>query len=396
MILNIEQQEALRGAVERYKAKELYTYIAGAAGTGKSTLVQHIVAALGLDPEEDVCYVAYTGKAAQNLKRKGCPNACTLHSLLYHVRINKKTGVPFFVPKYKGEIKFKLIVVDEISMVTQDMWDLLVMHHNPMILLGDIHQLPAIGVSNNVMNDPHYVLTEIMRQEADSEIIQVATLARNHQPIPYMKGEQVQVIPYSEYVDAMADWADITLCATNKKRQEINRIARERLWGAPDLPPQKGDKIICLHNEWDCKTELGDVLINGLVGFIYSDPIIKDAPLLYQRMIEKTLHFDFIPDYRLDDELINKAIFRNTPADYKLLQEGTPTVTQKNYRSFPKVLMPKQFDYAYAVTCHKAQGSEYNKVLVLEEGFPFGEKEHFQWLYTACTRAIDKLVIVRN
>ena len=58
-------------------------------------------------------------------------------------------------------------------------------------------------------------------------------------------------------------------------------------------------------------------------------------------------------------------------------------------------IIPKEFTYAYAITCHKSQGSEWNKVLVLEESFPFDKKEHIRWLYTACTRASEKLVLVR-
>ena len=58
-------------------------------------------------------------------------------------------------------------------------------------------------------------------------------------------------------------------------------------------------------------------------------------------------------------------------------------------------LVPKEFTYAYAITTHKAQGSEWSKVLVMEESFPFDKQEHARWLYTACTRAAEKLVLVR-
>ena len=58
-------------------------------------------------------------------------------------------------------------------------------------------------------------------------------------------------------------------------------------------------------------------------------------------------------------------------------------------------LVPMEFTYGYCITCHKAQGSQFNKVLVIEEGFPFNKEEHARWLYTACTRSVEKLVIVR-
>ena len=394
MELNIEQQKALRLAIERYKDGYPYTYIAGAAGTGKSFLVQHIVAALGFDPATDVCYATYTGKAALNLQRKNCPNAHTLHRLLYNARQNKNTGIYYFTPKPIGELKkeYELIVIDEISMVTQEMWKLLLEHGVHVIALGDIAQLPAIGASNDILEKPHAVLTEIMRQEADSEIIQIATLARNHEPIPFMKGNQVQVLHNYEFQEAMLDWADMTLCATNKLRYQLNETARKRKWGDAKALPQKGDRIVCLHNEWDEITKAGDVLVNGLVGFINMPPRINDMPLLYRKYCEKQILLDFVPDYQVDNP---EGVFRNMKADYKIFTTGEPTVNSKNFKFVPKVLRPYQFDYAYAMSVWKAQGSEYGKVLLFEESFPSGDA-HWQYMYTGITRAIDRLVIIRN
>ena len=392
-ILNKGQQEALKLAVERYKTYQPYTYIAGPAGTGKSYLVHHIIAALNLNPEKDVCYIAYTGKAALNLQRKNCPNACTIHSLLYNARQNKTTGLYYFIPVAVGSIHFKLIVVDEISMVTQEMWDLLLSHGIYIIALGDIAQLPAIGTTNNILNKPHYVLTEIMRQDADSEIIQIATLAREHKEIPYMKGKDVQILHPEEYIEAMLDWSDITICATNKTRNALNTTARRRLWGDTDPRPRKGDKIVCLHNEWDTITAAGDTLVNGLVGYITDDPIFAKTPTRVRPYSEYYAFLNFRPDYREPEELNSR--FLNLRADYKIFTEGQPMVNQKNFQKFTKNTIPYQFDYAYALTCHKAQGSEFNKVLVMEEKFPYEEDQHWKWLYTSISRAVDKLVLIK-
>lgn len=392
-VLNNGQQAALKMAIERYNNKAPFTYIAGAAGTGKSTLVAHIVAALGLNPKKDVCYATYTGKAALNLQRKECPNACTMHSLLYDARQNKYNGNYVFIPKAKGKIDYKLIIIDEISMVTQEMWDLALTHEIPIICLGDIAQLPAIGKVNDIVTRPHVVLNEIMRQEADSEIVQVATLAREHKPIPFMKGSNVQVLHKNEFDASMLDWADVVICATNKTRNNLNTTMRERLWGDCDKTPRKGDKVVCLHNEWDFATKAGDTLVNGLVGYINNDPISVDYPYHLQKFCENFYTFDFIPDFRDPDDSL--AIFKDLKADSKIFTSGIPTVNEKNFRFF-RNMQPMQFDYAYALTCHKCQGSEYGKVLVIEEGFPFEAEQKWKWLYTACTRAVDKLVIIRN
>ena len=396
MELNKGQEEALKLAVERYKHGYAYTYIAGAAGTGKSTLVRFIIAALDLNPNSnEVCYATFTGKAALNLQRKGCASACTLHSLLYNARQNKSTGVYYFSPKPYGALReHKLIVVDEISMVTQEMWELLLSHKIHILALGDIAQLPAIGTKNAILDKPHIVLTEIMRQEEDSEIIQIATLARTHQPIPFMKGKNVMVLHKDEYNDAMLDWADMTICATNKTRARLNTRARERIWGDGTIEPQAGDRIVCLHNEWDKVTDLGDALVNGMVGTLVDDMVTYDLPPKVRKYSQKMGMINFLPDFREDEPKL--GTFRNLFVDHKLLTEGVPTVTDKNFREFRNVTHLIPFDYGYAMSCHKCQGSEYNKVLVIEEGFPYSEEEHWQWLYTAATRAIDKLVIVRN
>ena len=126
MELTVKQLEGLSIAVQRYRDHEPYTVISGYAGAGKSTLVRFIVSALNLT-NEDVAYVAYTGKAASVLQHKGCPNATTAHKLLYNSRL-LSNGKYLKTPKMRGEIKYKLIVVDEVSMLPKPMWDLLLAH----------------------------------------------------------------------------------------------------------------------------------------------------------------------------------------------------------------------------------------------------------------------------
>ena len=104
MILTAKQQEGLRIAVERYKNREPWTVISGYAGSGKSTLIKFIIAALDVDPETEVCYVAFTGKAANVLAQKGCPNATTAHKLLYYA---KQMPNGTFVFNTKKKLKYK-------------------------------------------------------------------------------------------------------------------------------------------------------------------------------------------------------------------------------------------------------------------------------------------------
>ena len=116
--------------------------IDGPAGTGKSTLITHAISALGLN-SEDVAYAAFTGKAAEVLRKKNCPNACTLHHLLYNSTKDKE-GKFIFAKKTTLEGNFKLFVVDEVSMVPNYIWDLLLSHKIFVIACGDPFQLPPV------------------------------------------------------------------------------------------------------------------------------------------------------------------------------------------------------------------------------------------------------------
>lgn len=136
MVLTNRQEEGLRIAVSRYKAHEAYTCIAGYAGSGKSTLVKFIIAALGL-ADDEVSYVAFTGKAAKVLQQKGCPNAMTAHKLLYYSK-QKANGKFAFTPRKRLENEdLRVVVVDEISMLPREMWELLLSHHIYVLALGD-------------------------------------------------------------------------------------------------------------------------------------------------------------------------------------------------------------------------------------------------------------------
>lgn len=123
-------------AVARYQLGMPYTCISGYAGTGKSTLVNVIVEALDLDPVTEVAYITFTGKAANVLRHKNCPNAMTAHKLLYKARPTP-SGKFIYSPKDVLEGNYKLIVVDEISMLPMDLWSLLLSHGIYVIACGD-------------------------------------------------------------------------------------------------------------------------------------------------------------------------------------------------------------------------------------------------------------------
>lgn len=389
MILTTKQEAGLKIAVERYKNHEPWTCIAGYAGTGKSTLVKFIVQALNIDPDA-VCYIAYTGKAAKVLRDKGCQNAMTAHRLLYQ-SFPRADGTFYHKVKRPLDYPYDLIVVDEISMLPKEIWDLLLSHNIHVICLGDPFQLPPIGEDNGVLYNPHIFLDEIMRQAQESEIIRLTMDIREGKTLQLFKGNEVQIFDQKDMVDGMFTWADQIIVAKNETRRNINSRVRKMVHDVDTEEPVEGDKIICLRNAWETVTEAGDVLVNGTIGTLHNIRYFHYHPFLKPKM---TAHFLSEDDYEDAEMSPIDLYFRDLNIDYKLLTTGEPTVTEKNFRRFPKEFRPLTFDYGYCITCHKAQGSEYGKVLVVEEYLR--GNDHARWLYTAATRAKDKLVIVRK
>lgn len=392
MILNYGQEQALKIAIKRYKDKELYTCISGPAGSGKSTLIKFIIAALNLN-EEEVAYATFTGKAAQVLKNKGCKNAITLHKLLYKAFPNKD-GTFSFVPKETLDEDYRLVVIDEISMVSKTLWDLLLTHRIHILCLGDEAQLPPIisDEDNHILDKPHYHLTEILRQAQESEIIRLATHIREGKSINSFQAsnQQVMILNRDQLTEGHYLWADQILCAKNDTRNTLNLQMRNILKYPEE--PTINDKIISLRNHWDEVSNLENPLTNGCIGVL--SEYEKKQIWLPQYIYKEPLKI-LVANFNIDD----LESFNNITIDYNQLLTGNKTITSRQEYLMNKNKQcpsaPYDFAYAYAITVWKAQGSEFGKVLLFEENFPFDRLEHQKYLYTGVTRASEKLVLVR-
>jgi exodeoxyribonuclease-5 len=379
MQLTSGQEMGLKIAIKRFKDKEAYTCIAGYAGTGKSTLVSHIVDALKISPA-DVCYIAFTGKASLVLREKGCENAMTAHRLLYYSK-ELPDGTFQHKPREHLEYPYKLIVVDEVSMIPVDMWKLLLSHKVHVIALGDPFQLPPIDGESEILAKPHVFLDEIVRQAQDSEIIRLSMDIREGLPLSRRKGNEVSIISKKQLNDAYYSGADQIIAAKNITRADINWKCRKIKFG-DDVPdhPIKGEKIICLKNYWDVLSNKQDPLINGMIG------TLEDVYYSQGKIFENKMNADFFIE--------DNNIFYSLSMDYKLFTEGKPTINNENWMQFKGVPKPLLFDYGYCITCHKSQGSEWDKVLVFAE---YMKGTDFQrWCYTAATRSKKKLIIVSD
>ena len=396
MELNEKQKNGLTLALQRYKNKEKYTVIAGYAGAGKSTLVRFIIEELktyGVK-ETDVCFACFTGKAAQVLLKKGNKNVITLHKLLYK-SIPKESGGFVRIPN--PSIPYKIVVVDEVSMAPKTLMDLLFKHNIYVICLGDPFQLPPVDKKedNHLLDAPHIFLDEIMRQAQESEIIQLSMAIRENRPIEAFQGKEVQILNKEELNTGMLTWADQILVATNATRVSINTQMRKLLnFGEK---PQDGDKIICLRNYWDCFSDNEEPLVNGTIGILKDSFLTKRYLPSIVKSTDGLSHIDIIMGDFISD---SGMYFHSLEMDKKMIDTGEfsldwKTVYQLNRNPRTRDIPPLEFTYGYAITCHKAQGSEWDKVLVIEEKFPFDKIEHARWLYTAVTRSSEKLVLVR-
>ncbi len=390
MELNRKQEEALRIAIDRYRAGEPYTVISGYAGSGKSTTITFIISALGLDPEKEVAYITFTGKASEVLRSKGCPNAMTAHRLLYYSK-QLPNGKFIYRPRPRLDGLYKLFIVDEVSMLPLDLWNLLLSHHVPVIACGDPFQLPPISKEqdNRVLEHPHIFLDEVMRQAKESDIIRLSMDIRAGKKIIPFNGNDVRVFKKTDSTMSMLNWADQVITATNKSREAINECMREQQGRGPE--PEIGDKVICCHNSWDFISDKGDnPLINGTIGYIDSFTL-KDIAYKTRCSTKRV-------KVMMANISSESGIFANIPIDYMALTIGEKALTpQEEYRIRKNLSNPPppiEFNYGYAITGHRAQGSQWGKVLVVEEYFPFDKEEHDRWVYTGITRSVDRLTLI--
>lgn len=386
----------------------------GYAGTGKTTLARE-VENLGCDGY--VQYAAFTGKAASVLREKGCYNATTIHSLIYRV-LDGPGGTVIFelwpdAPQMQG---LGLLIIDEVSMVDQQLGRDLESFGIKILVLGDPAQLPPVRTNSKstegyfTTGRPDFMLTEVHRQALDSPIIRLATQARNKERITYGDYGLARVIEWSEVSKTDILTAGQVICGKNTTRHTLNRQIRAAR-GHTTPVPQAGEKLICLRND----KEKG--LLNGTIWYLHSGQL-TNAEHSYrkgQSALDEFSDLDVSEDFDINRETIDpraltswfRGVVRTEEFPEIDEETGLPILTCRN------VLIPmpyffgtesklewqdirgkEQFTYGYAITAHKAQGSQWDKVVVYDESNVFREHPE-RWLYTAITRAAKELVLVR-
>lgn len=320
--------------------------LSGYAGTGKTTLAQYIKEAVG----GDVIFCAYTGKAARVLQEKNCEPCGTIHSLLYRYEGKEDGEIKFGTAKNSPIEYYDLVIVDEFSMVPDNIIEDLLRKAKKTLFLGDPFQLPPVKASDNGLK-LDFVLTEIHRQALDSPILQAAHSIRLGDALPYNNNGDFKYAKYSPF--DFSDY-DQVICGRNATRKYLNKEARKD-FGLSDKVICQNDKVICLMNN----KEFG--LVNGAIGYAKS-PIIKNAT-------QYTFDFE-------DDIMI-----------YRGLNAWLPDIQYDNDNEYRYNKKIQRFDFAYAITCHKSQGSEFDNLLIFNEPVGKTTEEARRWIYTAITRA---------
>ena len=340
MRLTSEQRHVLREIVRLPKEQII---LGGRAGTGKTTVIRHLT-----DVLERFVVCAYTGKAVNVLKSKGV-QAKTIHSLIYKAYKDSDKKVFFSLAH---DLDCDGIIVDEASMVSRSIYEDLKSFGKPLIFVGDHGQLEPVGDDFNLMREPDYRLDTIHRNAG--EIAHFAEYIRQgYRPSSWQvrngSSDSISFLQKGRHMEA-AMHADQAICAYNKTRAEINGEIR-RSMGKGDAP-EAGDRVMCLRN--DSRVNL----FNGMQGI---------AKKLY-----KGDRMDFESDGGVCNVPFDPEVFGKVK--YELERDRDS---------------PIPFDYSYCITAHKAQGSEWDSVLVLEQKCDLWD--HRRWAYTSASRAKSKL-----
>lgn len=388
MKLSTDQKSALRQTISWLRTKNRspnHLTVGGYAGTGKTTLTAVLRKILAKRNEKlKVAFVSYTGKAArvlQNTLKKH--QACypqdfvgTIHSFIYEPIIGNNGQVVGW--DKKDELGVQLIVVDEASMINRSLWSDLRSFGLPILALGDHGQLPPIHGEFNLMENPEIKLEQIHRQAKGNPIIQLSIKARQKGKIPvgnYGPGiEKInqQDMAAQEKVRALLEQHDqetMILSGYNHTRVKLNNFIRQSKFFDPQPEPMINDRVICLKNNHQKN------IYNGMLGKITFLETVDDD--YYYAEIE------------LDE---NKDLYQGQIYRHQFGATHHRSYTKKEADILKKADL---FDFGYALTVHKAQGSQAPRVILFEERFKqMDDDEWRRWLYTGITRAEKELYLV--
>ena len=362
-----QQDDALRAVSQWLKAKpgsrgtpQIFRLF-GYAGTGKTTLARHIADHV----DGEVKFAAFTGKAASVMRGKGCRGASTIHSLIYRARESGEEVPSFDLWEEAPASKADLIVIDECSMVDAELGRDLLSFGVPLLVLGDPAQLPPIaGGGFFTEAEPDAMLTEVHRQAQDDPIVRLSMDIRAGEALAPGRYGETEVVRRADLDPERVLDTDQVLVGRNATRRAYNTRMRERR-GCSDGMPEAGDKLVCLRNN----RKKG--LFNGSLWTV-KERGARRTGIMTLRLAP-------------DDETASRGVKVSVrPECFTGGIEQIDWARRKPY---------DEFDYGYVLTVHKAQGSQWDDVVLFDESFAFPDSRE-RWLYTGVTRAAKRLTVV--
>lgn len=447
--VNFKLSESQEQAVQRF-ANFLYSgsnnsifLLKGYAGTGKTSLISAIVNTLS-GMEYNVVLLAPTGRAAKVFSSYSGKDAFTIHKNIYR-QSGVEAGVEIFDLGYNKN-RETLYFVDEASMITNNSFDspfgtgallddLMSFIHNGknnrLILIGDDAQLPPVGsefspaLNAEELNIAYgmevhsYALTHIVRQAEDSGILFNATILRNfigEYGYPTLKlasfpdikriggGELLEEL-YSCYSKYGED-ESLVICRSNKRANRFNQGIRGSVLYMEEAL-NSGDRIMVVKNNYYSAKEYDgiDFIANGEMGTIRR--VGKQRELYGHKFAQVDIELD---DYGYEvncwvmlDTLTTDApaltseesreFYLKVEADYSDIKSKKKRLEAIRANEYYNAL---QIKFAYAVTCHKAQGGQWDAVFI-DQGYLVEDMlcdEYWRWMYTAFTRARKQLYLL--
>lgn len=370
----------------------------GYAGTGKTTIAKDLAAECG----GQVAFATFTGKAASVLRDKGCYTAQTIHSLIYIPKIKGAQHLeklrqeitaetdpdklrelrqqadaerenlkrPSFTLNLDSALRdAALLVLDEVSMVGTSIAQDLLSFGVPILALGDPAQLPPVRDGGYFTEaTPDVMLTEVHRQAQDSPVLRLATMIRQGEEVSYGEYGTSRVVRKGVLSVQELAAHDQVICGRNATRHAVNARIRKEVKGFESHLPQAGDRLVCRRNDRDTG------LLNGTQWDVSGSEIISD-------------------------DLISLSI-SDSSAPLEARYPFEVIAHRHHFEDRAKDLAPweakdaQHFEYGYVVTAHTAQGSGWPSVAVIDEGDCF-KQDARRWRYTACTRASERVTIIR-
>jgi exodeoxyribonuclease-5 len=372
----------------------------GIAGSGKTTLVSHL--ANEFKHAIRFAFCALSGRAASVLGKKlkeqgiavndGTHYCGTIHKLIYKPVENDKGEVIYW--SRNKNICYDVIILDEASMISEEIFNDLLVYGMDILAIGDHGQLPPIEGKFSLMKNPDLKLEKIHRQAENNPIINLSFQIRNgnYDFKNYKSNEHISIIKKNEYIDflketykGVSDPLEIlesaVLCYTNATRCKLNTMLRNIVFGISDKLPLTNDVVICLKNS---NKREKTPFYNGYRGFIVSSVVEFD-----EHYISGMINFPY-EDMKLYLSPLCKHQFgfAKTFSSFDELKMFGMEV--RNWGSVGYL-----FDYGYSMTVHKMQGSQANNIIVFNERpSPVTEDNYRRWAYTAVTRSTDKLAII--